>query len=172
MRRIVRAAAPAVVLGALAGGLVLATPGRASLVVHLWLVAAMALAAGAVLRALLRLVPRGASEFDAAFAQIERARARPASLARMERVVGLASGTAFDVHYRLRPTMRPLAASLLAARGVDLERSPQAAEALVGPDAWDVIRPNRAPPENRGAPGLPLASIERAVDALENVQCS
>lgn len=170
MRRIVRAAFPAVLLGVLAGALVLAMPGRASLVAHLLIVGVMALAVGAVLRALLRLVPQPDSEFDAAFASVERGRARPASLARMERVVALASGTAFDVHYRLRPTMRPLAAGLLAARGVDLERSPQAAEAMLGPDAWDLIRPDREPPEDRGGPGLPLASIGRAVDALEQLQ--
>jgi hypothetical protein len=172
MKPIVRPATVALLIGAVAGGLVLVMPGRASLVVHIWLVATVAVAVGAVLRALLRLVPQRGSRFDAAFARVERGRARPASLARMERIVALASGTAFDVHYRLRPTVRPLAAGLLAARGVDLERAPAAAEAMVGPEAWAVIRPDQPPPENRGAPGLPLASIERTVDALEQIQCS
>ena len=172
MRAIARPASLALVLGALAGGLLLVMPGRASLVVHIWLVATMAVALGGVLRALLRLVPQGGSGFDAAFARVERGRARPATLARMERVVALASGTAFDVHYRLRPAVRPLAAGLLAARGVDVERDPRTAEAMVGADAWELIRPDRAPPENRGAPGLPLASIERMVAALERIRCS
>ena len=170
MRQVLRAAGLALVLGAVAGGFALAMPGRASLVAHVWVVAVMALAVGAVLRALLRLLPRRESEFDAAFAPVERGRARPASLARMERIVALASGTAFDVHYRLRPAVRPLAAGLLAGRGVDLERAPEAAEAMLGPDAWELIRPDRAPPENRGGPGLPLPSIERTVDALESLR--
>ena len=56
--------------------------------------------------ALLRAVPMRPSAFDAAFAPRRRTRARPASLERVEREVALASGTAFDVHYRLRPRAR------------------------------------------------------------------
>ena len=91
---------------------------------------------------------------------------------RMEREVALASGTAFDVHYRLRPTVRSIARGLLLRKGIDLDRTPERSEALVGPDVWDLIRPDRTAPEDRSAPGLPVGAMERAVDALERLECS
>ena len=81
----------------------------------------------------------------------------------------LATGTAFDVHFRLRPLVRDVASGLLLRRGVDLERSPDRARELLGPDAWELIRPDRPPPDDRSATGLPLAEIERTVDALERL---
>ena len=46
-------------------------------------------------------------------------------LARVEREVTLGVATAFDLHYRLRPRIREVAASRLAdRRGIDLERRP------------------------------------------------
>jgi hypothetical protein len=112
------------------------------------------------------------SRFDAAFAPTRPARARPASLARVEREVALATGTAFDVHFRLRPLLRTIAAGILLRRGVDLERRPHRAAALLGPTVWELVRPDRAAPEDRTAPGIPIASVEEAVDDLERLACS
>ena len=147
-------------------------PGHAGLVAHVWLVVVLALALGVPLERLRQAVPARASAFDAAFAPVTAGRARPASLARVEREVTLATGTAFDVHFRLRPLLRDVASGLLLRRGVDLERSPDRARALLGPDVWELIRPDRLPPMDRTAPGLPLADVERAVEALERVECS
>ena len=83
--------------------------------------------------------------------------------------MALATGTAFDVHYRLRPSLRAVASGLLLRRGVDLERSPERARELVGPDVWELIRPDRPAPDDRTAPGLPLAAVERAVGDLERM---
>ncbi len=79
----------------------------------------------------------------------------------------LAAGTAFDVHFRLRPLLRDLAAGLLLRRGVDLARSPGRAAELLGPDVWALVRPDAEPPDDRAAPGVPIAVIERALDDLE-----
>ena len=128
MKRIDRAIAAVLAVSAWAGIVLVVVPGRASLVGHVWLVVVLAIALGVVVGALLRAAPRGPSAFDAAFAPAKRRRARPESLAHMEREVALAAGTAFDVHYRLRPTLRSLAAGLLLRKGIDLDRAPERAE--------------------------------------------
>ncbi len=172
MKRIDRAIAVVLAVSAWAGIVLLLVPGRASLVGHAWLVLVLAVALIAALGALHRAVPRRASAFDAAFAPARRTHARPASLERVEREVVLATGTAFDVHYRLRPTLRTIASGLLLRRGVDLERAPDRAEALVGPTVWELVRPDRPAPDDRTAPGLPLETVERAVEGLERVAWS
>ena len=172
MKPIDRAVAATLAVSAWAGIVLVVAPGRASLVAHVWLVLVLAIALGTALGALLRAVPRRPSAFDAAFASAPRTRARPASLERAEREVALARGTAFDVHYRLRPSLRAVAAGLLHRRGVDLERSPARAAELVGPDVWELIRPDRPAPSDRAATGIPLDALERAVDDLERLAWS
>ena len=172
MKRIDGAFAAALAVSASAGIVRVLVPGRASVVGHVWLVLVLAIALGAALGALHRAVPRGASAFDTAFAPTRRTRARPASLDRVEREVTLATGTAFDVHYRLRPSLRSIASGLLLRRGVDLERAPERAEALVGPTVWEIVRPDRPAPEDRTASGMPLETVERAVEDLERLAWS
>ena len=91
-----------------------------------------------------------------------------AELERMERDVELGLTSAFDLHFRLRPTVRPLAAELLRARrGVDLDASPDAARRALGEETWQLVREDREPPTERLAPGLDIASLRRLVDSLE-----
>jgi hypothetical protein len=170
--RLDRSIAAAIMATIWAGLFLVVLPGKAAIVGHVWLVVVLALSLGVALERLRRELPRRPSSFDGAFATGRRARARPASLARVEREVTLASGTAFDVHFRLRPLLQQLAAGLLLRRGVDLERDPAGAEALVGPHLWELVRPDRAAPDDRIAPGLPVASIERAIDELERLAWS
>jgi hypothetical protein len=167
VKRIDRAVAAALAVTVWAGLVLVIAPGRTAVVGHVWLVLVLAIALAAALAALFRAVQRGPSAFDAAFEPAGRHRARPASLERAEREVALARGTAFDVHYRLRPSLRTLAAGLLLRRGVDLERSPERAAELVGPDVWELIRPDRPAPSDRTATGISLEAVERAVDDLE-----
>ena len=169
MRQIGSAVAFAVTATIGAGVALLFAPGHAGLVAHVWLVVVLAIGLGVPLEHLRRAVPTRRSGFDAAFAPPAAGRARPASLARVEREVTLATGTAFDVHFRLRPLLRDVAAGMLLRRGIDLERSPDRAKGVVGSDVWELIRPDRPPPENRTAPGIPLADVERAVGALERI---
>ena len=95
---------------------------------------------------------------------------RPAQLARIERTVALAAASSFDLHYRLRPLLREIAAHRLASRrGVDLDGAPAEARAVLGEELWDLVRPDREPPDDRLARGLPLARVRSALAALERV---
>jgi hypothetical protein len=92
---------------------------------------------------------------------------RVRALEELERAVEFSLATAFDVHYRLRPHLRRIAAHRLALRGVSLDRQPERARALLGAQAWDLVRPGRPEPEDRAGRGLPLAGVRRVVELLD-----
>lgn len=95
---------------------------------------------------------------------------RPRELERLEREVYLSLGSSFYLHHRLRPVLREVAAHrLLTKHGVDLDRMPDAAHALLGEDAWSWLRPERAEPRDRWATGPPLAELRGIVQALERI---
>ena len=94
-------------------------------------------------------------------------RERIRALEELEHAVDFSLGTAFDVHYRLRPHVRRVAAYRLSLRGVSLDRQPQRAAALLGPEAWDLARADRPEPEDRNARGLDLAHVKRVVEGLD-----
>ena len=169
MSRLDRSIAVAITATIWAGLFLIVLPDRAALIGHIWLVVVLALALGVALERLRRDLPRRASSFDAAFAPRGTSRARPASLARAEREVTLATGTAFDVHFRLRPMLQSLSAGLLLRRGVDVERDPARAAELLGPDVWELVRPDRPAPDDRTAPGVSIETVERVVADLERI---
>ena len=71
--------------------------------------------------------PRTPSAFTASLRRPQVAAERPGALLRLEREASMAGTSAFDVHYRLRPTVTELAAELLSARrGIDLEQRARA----------------------------------------------
>ncbi|HYW23164.1 MAG TPA: hypothetical protein VE953_03315 [Terriglobales bacterium] len=92
---------------------------------------------------------------------------RVRALEELEHAVDFSLGTAFDVHYRLRPHVRRIAAYRLGLRGVSLDRQPRRAAALLGPEAWDLARADRPEPEDRNARGLDLAHVTRVVEGLD-----
>ena len=138
------------------------------LALRLWLVALGAIAIGALSERALA----GRPVHDLAGARLrwpwprsvrpERVRA----LEELEHAVDFSLGTAFDVHYRLRPHLRVVAAHRLASRGVRLDSEPARALALLGQDAYELVRPDRPEPEDRGAGGLDLPTLRRVVEAL------
>ena len=82
----------------------------------------------------------------------------------------LSTKTAFYLHYRIRPELREIAAYRLSSRrGIDLDGEPDAARRLLGPEAWELVRPDREPPADRLGPGSSLRELAAAVDALERV---
>jgi hypothetical protein len=94
---------------------------------------------------------------------------RPVALVDLESLLAgrLSAG---DVHFRLRPLLREVAASRLrTARGVDLDADPESARRLLGPAAWELVRPDRDAPDDRFAPGLELADLRPVIEALEAV---
>jgi hypothetical protein len=97
-------------------------------------------------------------------------RSVPPSLARIEHEVALGVAGSFDLHYRLVPRLRSVAVGLLdARRNVSLEASPDRAHALLGDEAWALVRPDRPTPQNRLGQGIGEAELGRAVEALEAI---
>jgi hypothetical protein len=110
------------------------------------------------------------SVYDRALRRRERAPARPGELAKLEREVALAAGSSFDVHFRLRPVLREIAAHRLATRrGLALDGGSLEVAALLGDELWEVVRPDREPPDDRFGPGLPLARLRGALERLERI---
>ena len=161
------AALPTIGLGV---ALVLA-PNRAALEVHVWLLVVLGIALAACLTAVRSAYPRAASPFAASLRQLPvPAVERPAALARLEREVSMAGTASFDVHYRLRPSLVELATGLLfSRRGIDLEREPERAQAVLGDETWELVRPDRPAPLQRHGAGIDPAHLERVVVALEQV---
>ncbi|HEX6621402.1 MAG TPA: hypothetical protein VF024_17210 [Solirubrobacteraceae bacterium] len=86
---------------------------------------------------------------------------------RLDRVVSAATSHAGDLHVRLRPILREIAADGLRRHGVELDAQPQAAQALLAPDTWEVVRPDRPRPDDAFARGLAPARLNAVLDDLE-----
>ena len=126
-------------------------------------VVAVLVAAGAV-RALVQVLPplrRTASAQGSAVGEGTGDRER------LDRVVSAATSHAGDLHLRLRPILREIAADGLRRRGVELDAQPQAAQALLAPETWEVVRPDRPRPDDAFARGLAPARLNAVLDDLE-----
>jgi len=132
-------------------------PVERGLVVRVFLLVAGGLALEALVRALAVAEPLRRRE-----RRSRGRRERPEDLARLEDQVALAAANAADLHYRLRPVLREIAEERAAARGIVLD------ERTAG-EAWELVRPDREPPREGAARGLPLAQLARVVDAVEQV---
>jgi hypothetical protein len=144
-------------------------PGDAALAADVYLLAVGGLALLAAIGRTVGTLPREAPSRLDRRAAPPRPAARPRELVKLEREVALATETAFDAFYRLRPTVRRIADSRLRARAVDLDAPGGSAEALLGPPAWELARPDRARPFRHDAAGIPLAQVEEIVDSLERL---
>ena len=92
----------------------------------------------------------------------------PPSLARIELEAALGVTGSFDLHHRLVPRVRSIAAGLLASRRrVSLDADPAAAQAILGDTTWELVRPDRPAPEDRLARGIAQQELAQVVDALE-----
>lgn len=106
------------------------------------------------------------SQFDRMLTRPAEQASRPPELVRIEREITLGAASAGHLHLRLLPLLREVASAKL---GVDLELRPERAKTLLGDDAWKLLRPDRPPPEDRTAPGLPLRRLRALVDTLERL---
>jgi hypothetical protein len=85
----------------------------------------------------------------------------------LDRVVSAATSHAGELHLRLRPILREIAANGLRRRGVDLDAQPQAAQELLAPETWELVRPDRPRPDDAFARGLAPAQLNVVLDDLE-----
>ncbi len=144
-------------------------PAEATLEVHVWLLVVLAGGLLALVGAIgSRPVPP--SHFDAAL----RRRRPPApvfpALARLGREISMATGTAYDLHFRLRPTLREVAAGLLLfRRGIDLDGQQERAREVLGDETWELVRADRPAPADRRGPGIAPDVLERVVAGLERL---
>jgi hypothetical protein len=84
--------------------------------------------------------------------------------------VGASTYRALELHHRFRRRLRRLAADRLTVEhGVDLDADRDAARSLLGEEAWDLLRPDHEPPEDRFGPGMPIEDIKRIVTAVEDL---
>ena len=160
----------AVLVGGLVAGFVaLILPVRSALVLDLYLLFLGGVALLALVRAT-RVAHPGSerSPFESALRPSKPRSRRPSELVRLEQRLALAASTAFDVHYRLRPVVREIAAERLWSKhAVDLDGEASRAEPLLSREIWELVRPDRPPPIDPFARGLGLAGIEAVVAELE-----
>ena len=88
----------------------------------------------------------------------------------MERELELGIASAGSAHHRLLPLLRSAAAARLAARhGVELDRRPEAARALLGEEVWDLLRPDRPEPADRFGRGVPRERVSAVIERVESL---
>lgn len=110
------------------------------------------------------------SRFDAALRRPQAATLQPVELLRAERDLELGVASAGHAHHRLLPMLREAAAARLASRhGIELERRPEAAQALLGDDVWELLRPDRPEPVDRFDPGVPRDRVAATIGRLESL---
>jgi hypothetical protein len=167
---VLRAVKVGLAVSAAAAALALTTSGGHALLLDVYLLCMTAVVLLALVRTTRAQAPAArASQFERALAALGR---RPADSAEpaLVRELELSTFSAFHLHVRLRPILRDVAAQRLRTRyGVDLDAEPVRARELVGTAAWEVVRPEREPPEDRVARGPSLAELERVVDDLEAI---
>jgi hypothetical protein len=126
-----------------------------------------ALGAAACLVALAVCLPADQRVFESGLRPRMRTDVWPAQLVRLERIVQWSGSGAVDAHTRLRPVLVEIAEARLARRGLRLERDVAEARRLLGPKAWELVRPERPAPRDRDAPGIAAGDLEEILDALE-----
>lgn len=103
--------------------------------------------------------------------RVSRRRRGPSTdLAAVERLLSVSVSSAEDEHVRLRPVALDIARQRLADHaGIRIDASPEAAAAILGPEAWQLVRPDRPPPADRRARGITPAQLRAVVESLERI---
>jgi len=144
-------------------------PGRLTLAVRIYALVVCAVALGLALRALRRSFPRVRPLRPPAVRDAG-SRRLPPSLARIENESALGVAGAFDLHFRLVPRIRAIAAGLLASRrSISIDSTPGTANRILGQETWELVRPDRPSPDDRLARGLPVSELRRVVESLERI---
>jgi hypothetical protein len=145
-------------------------PGRTELVIRVYALVLCGAALGLMVAALRRAYPRATPIRPPRTRGTHTSRDAPAMLARLEQEVALGAAGSFDLHHHLRPRLRTIAAELLTARRrISLDRDQLEARALLGEEAWDLVRRDRPRPEDRLARGAAPDVLDRVVASLERL---
>jgi len=137
------------------------------LVAEVAFIVAGAIGAGICLALLAIRLPAGQQVFEQRLRPRVRTQVWPAQLVRLERTVEWSGSSALDAHTRLRPVLVEIAEARLGRRGLRLDRDAAEASRLLGPAAWELVRPDRTAPPNRDAPGVRPRELDEILDALE-----
>jgi hypothetical protein len=171
LSRIVRRAVIAGVVATIGAAVALfLTSGMSRTVLDVYLLAI----GGVLLLALYRVArmlgaERPRSAFDRALATMAADPVRAPSVA-LERDVELSRLNSFHHYLRMRPVLRQIAAYRLRSHfGVDLDLEPARARELVPSRAWEIVRPDCPPPEDRLAAGPTIAAQGDVLDELERL---
>jgi hypothetical protein len=168
-RYLVRALRLLVIPTLVIGSIVAALPGRLGLVVRIYALVVCAVVLLLALDALRRAFPR-ATPLHPPTGRLRPRGSPPPSLAQIEHETALGVAGVFDLHHLLLPRLRAIAAGLAAMRrNVSLESDPEAGRRILGDEVWDLLRPDRPPPEDRLARGIPTSELRRVVDSLERI---
>ena len=145
-------------------------PGRHELELDVYLLVVGGVVLLAVMSWLRKVVPaEGESALEEALFEKSPEPPRIAELDRLEREVYMGAARSFDLHYRLRPVVREIAAGRLDRHGLRLDSGSDAVRELVGEELWELIGPDRAPPSNRQAAGPGVERVRRTVERLETL---
>ena len=90
-------------------------------------------------------------------------------LRQVDRALTAAQASEVGVDRDLRPLFRPIAAMRLARRGVDLDRHPEEARAILGEQLWELVRTDRARGSNRVAGGISTVGLQSLIERLERI---
>lgn len=90
-------------------------------------------------------------------------------LRQVGRALTAAQASEYGVDRELRPLFRPIAAMRLARRGVDLDRHPDEARALLGEQLWELVRADRARGSNLVAGGISTVGLQSLIERLERI---
>ncbi|TML52887.1 MAG: hypothetical protein E6G15_10100 [Actinobacteria bacterium] len=137
-------------------------PGKRSLELDIYVLVIGAMAVLTAVLAARRAYPLAArSAIAEALEDEPRTAIRPPDLDRTERVLSMATNAAFDVHFRLRPILREVAEQRLADR--------RGLREALGDELWELVRPDREPPNRRFGEGIEVEQLARVLDRLEAV---
>jgi hypothetical protein len=164
-----RTAVHATALGALgAAGLgvaLLATPGTPGLTVEIYLFVVAALVLAAVVLGVAKALPSA----EPVPPQLPPRSQPVGQLESVAHALDSAEASSFELHNTLRPIVREIAAARLARHGLSLERQPERARALLGAQAWDLVRPDREAPARGSGRGCSRDELRAIVDSLEAI---
>jgi len=164
-----RLLAPAIVATVALVVLLAVRPLSTSRALGIWVVIVAALALLLLVRHS-RGGERHVHRFEAALRGRTPTPSEPVELLRMERELELGIASAGSAYHRLLPLLRAAAEARLASRhGVELDRRPDAARALLGEEAWEWLRPDRPEPVDRFGRGVPRERVAALIERVESL---